>query len=92
MTHLVSQPEFLLAKLHTTTEAFSYAEPLVVEFTREFEANATQTGTTGGVNVDAGRQLTNNRPEMPGFETSSRGERAASSTPPMSVSRNRRRG
>lgn len=85
MTYLVPQPQFLLTELHTTAEAFSYAEPLLVEFAREFEANATQTGTTGGVNVDAGRQLVNNRPEMPGFETSSRGERAASSTPPMSV-------
>ena len=50
---MVSQPEFLLAKFHTTTETLGDAEPFVVEFAREFEADTAQAGTTGGVNIDA---------------------------------------
>ena len=92
MTHLVSQPEFLLTKFHTTTETLSDAEPFVVEFTREFEADAAQARTTGSVNIDAGRQFADDRPEMTCLETRARCERAAGVTPTLSASGKGERG
>ena len=92
MTHLVSQPEFLLTKFHTTTETLSDAEPFVVEFAREFEADAAQAGTTGGVNIDTGRQFADDRPEMACLETRSGCKRTAGSTPALSASGNWRKG
>lgn len=83
MTHLVSQPEFLLGEFHTSTETLGDAEPFVVEFAGKFEADAAQAGTTGGVNVDAGPQFTDDRPEMASLETGSGCERAAPT--PMSL-------
>ena len=86
MTHLISQPEFLLAEPHTTTETLGDAESFVVEFAREFEADAAQARTTGGVNIDAGRQFADDRPEMTCLETRARCERAAGATTALSAS------
>lgn len=77
VAHLVSQPEFLLAQFHTATETLGDAEPFFIEFAREFEADAAEAGAAGGVNLDAGCQFADDRPEMAGFEAASRCEGAA---------------
>lgn len=51
ITNLVSQTKLFLAQFHASTEAFSDTEALIVEFTCELEANATQYGVRGAVYV-----------------------------------------
>lgn len=41
-TDLVAQTELFLAKTHAASEAFSYAEAVVCEFTGEFETDTAQ--------------------------------------------------
>lgn len=53
-TYLVPEPELFLPQLHTSPQALSHTEPLLVHLARELKTDASEPRVVGGVDAEAG--------------------------------------